>query len=122
TREPRPFRPGSIMGQAPPARTTVPRDSWSATQPERGRHEPAVLGDFGPVLTDVGQRVLNNHVDNPDAEYAIVVTHPQSGKPLQLHPVNRRLFRGRHRDAINTLRQACTRPSGCTRPADACAT
>jgi len=80
------------------------------------------LGDFGPVLTDVAQRVLNNHVDNPDAEYAIVVTHPQSGKPLQLHPVNRRLFRGRHRDAINTLRQACTRPSGCTRPADACAT
>jgi len=45
----------------------------------------------GASLTDVAQRVLNNHVDNPDAECAIVVTHPQSGKPLQLHPVNRRL-------------------------------
>lgn len=92
----------------------------SLTDLLRWRSEPAVLGSYGPVITEVAERVITHHLDNPDADYLVVVTHPITGRPLQIHPVQPRLFRGRLRDVVDVVNPHCTWVTSCARPAPSC--
>ncbi|WP_169512907.1 HNH endonuclease, partial [Actinopolymorpha alba] len=80
---------------------------------------PAELGGFGPVLTEVARRLIANHLDNPDAMFAIGITHPVTGQLLSLHPLSRRFLRGLPAEFVQSLNQRCTWML-CRRPAISC--
>ncbi|WP_020579414.1 HNH endonuclease [Actinopolymorpha alba] len=80
---------------------------------------PAELGGFGPVLTEVARRLIANHLDNPDAMFAIGVTHPVTGQLLSLHPMAQRFLRGLPAEFVQSLNQRCTWML-CRRPAISC--
>ncbi|WP_020573765.1 HNH endonuclease [Actinopolymorpha alba] len=80
---------------------------------------PAELGGFGPVLTEVARRLIANHLDNPDAMFAIGVTHPVTGQLLSLHPLSKRFLRGLPAEFVQSLNQRCTWML-CRRPAISC--
>ncbi len=80
---------------------------------------PAELGGFGPVLTEVARRLIANHLDNPDAMFAIGITHPVTGQLLSLHPLSKRFLRGLPAEFVQSLNQRCTWML-CRRPAINC--
>ncbi|WP_020577113.1 HNH endonuclease [Actinopolymorpha alba] len=80
---------------------------------------PAELGGFGPVLTEVARRLIANHLDNPDAMFAIGITHPVTGQLLSLHPLSKRFLRGLPAEFVQSLSQRCTWML-CRRPAISC--
>uniref|UniRef100_UPI001ED9A441 HNH endonuclease n=1 Tax=Actinopolymorpha alba TaxID=533267 RepID=UPI001ED9A441 len=80
---------------------------------------PAELGGFGPIFTEVARRLLANHLDNPDAMFAVGVTHPVTGQLLSLHPMAQRFLRGLPAEFVQSLNQRCTWML-CRRPAISC--
>ncbi|WP_237742594.1 HNH endonuclease [Actinopolymorpha alba] len=80
---------------------------------------PAELGGFGPIFTEVARRLIANHLDNPDAMFAIGITHPVTGQLLNLHPMSMRFLRGLPAEFVQSLNQRCTWML-CRRPAISC--
>ncbi|WP_020578652.1 HNH endonuclease [Actinopolymorpha alba] len=80
---------------------------------------PAELGGFGPVLTETARRLIANHLNNPDAMFAIGVTHPVTGRLMSLHPMSQRFLRGLAAELVQSLNQRCTWML-CRRPAISC--
>ncbi|MGW5365227.1 DUF222 domain-containing protein [Actinopolymorpha pittospori] len=80
---------------------------------------PGELGGFGPIVTEVARRLALNQLTNPDARYAVGVTHPITGQLLHLHPLPQRFLRGLQAELVHALNQRCVWPT-CRRPASAC--
>src|SRR5690606_21361680 len=89
---------------------------------ENGTPEPAILGE----LPSGDHRRRPTRPRPPSRQPRRRIRHRRHPPPIrQTTPTPPRqpaTVPRPHRDAINTLRQACTRPSGCTRPADTCTT
>jgi hypothetical protein len=80
---------------------------------------PGEMGGFGPIVAEVARRVVANHLDNPDARFAVGVTHPVTGQLLHLHALAGRFLRGLARDLLDARDQTCVWTT-CRRPAHSC--
>uniref|UniRef100_UPI001ED9C2FC HNH endonuclease n=1 Tax=Actinopolymorpha alba TaxID=533267 RepID=UPI001ED9C2FC len=138
-RQPRDDRAaGKAAGESGPDREPIPEQeipaafrSWRAAVKAKLQlnvpittlfelaERPAELGGFGPVLAEVARRLIANHIDNPDAMFAIGVTHPVTGQLLSLHPLSKRFLRGLPAEFVQSLNQRCTWML-CRRPAISC--
>ncbi|MFD2083295.1 HNH endonuclease signature motif containing protein [Actinopolymorpha cephalotaxi] len=123
----------------PPAGSTPPRPPWSSSQPSWGpirtrskiqlniplttlmglSTQPGELGGFGPVITEVAERIVANHLDNPEARFSVGVTHPVTGRLLHLHPIPARFLRGLQAELVHARDQRCVWTT-CRRPAATC--
>jgi hypothetical protein len=80
---------------------------------------PGELGGFGPIITEVARRLTLSQLTNPEARYAVGVTHPVTGQLLHLHPLPQRFLRGLQAELVHALNQRCVWPT-CRRPAATC--
>ncbi|MFD2082672.1 HNH endonuclease signature motif containing protein [Actinopolymorpha cephalotaxi] len=118
---------------------TPPRPPWSSSQPSWGpirtrakiqlniplttlmglSTRPGELGGFGPVITEVAERVVANNLTNPEARFSVGVTHPVTGRLLHLHPIPARFLRGLQAELVHARDQRCVWTT-CRRPAATC--
>ncbi|MET9023283.1 DUF222 domain-containing protein [Actinopolymorpha sp. NPDC004070] len=121
----------------PPDNSTPP--PWSSTQPSWGAirtrakiqlnvplttlmglsAQPAELGGFGPIITEVAERLVANNLTNPEARFSVGVTHPVTGRLLHLHPLPARFLRGLQAELVAARDQRCVWTT-CRRPAATC--
>ncbi|MET9018485.1 HNH endonuclease [Actinopolymorpha sp. NPDC004070] len=131
-------RPGESTGP-PPDNSTPPPPPWSSSQPSWGpirtrakiqlnvplttlmglSTRPGELGGWGPVITEVAERLLANNLTNPEARFSVGVTHPVTGRLLHLHPIPARFLRGLQAELVHARDQRCVWTT-CRRPAATC--
>ncbi|MET9019113.1 DUF222 domain-containing protein [Actinopolymorpha sp. NPDC004070] len=119
--------------------TPPPPPPWSSTQPSWGpirtrakiqlnmplttlmglSTRPGELGGFGPVITEVAERLVANNLTNPEARFSVGVTHPVTGRLLHLHPIPARFLRGLQAELVAARDQRCVWTT-CRRPAATC--
>ncbi|MET9020039.1 HNH endonuclease [Actinopolymorpha sp. NPDC004070] len=80
---------------------------------------PGELGGFGPVITEVAERLVANNLTNPEARFSVGVTHPVTGRLLHLHPIPARFLRGLQAELVHARDQRCAWTT-CRRPAATC--
>ncbi|MET9023442.1 HNH endonuclease [Actinopolymorpha sp. NPDC004070] len=123
----------------PPHNSTPPPPPWSSTQPSWGpirtrakiqlnmplttlmglSTRPGELGGFGPIITEVAERLVANNLTNPEARFSVGVTHPVTGRLLHLHPLPARFLRGLQAELVHARDQRCVWTT-CRRPATTC--
>ncbi len=81
--------------------------------------QPGELGGFGPVITEVAERLVANNLTNPEARFTVGVTHPVTGRLLHLHPIPARFLRGLQAELVHARDQRCVWTT-CRRPAATC--
>ncbi|GAA2758954.1 hypothetical protein GCM10009872_43140 [Actinopolymorpha rutila] len=130
-------------GTGPPTDRTSPHPQpappWTSSQPSWGpiktrakiqlnvplttlmglSAQPGELGGFGPVITEVAERIVANSLDNPEARFSVGVTHPVTGRLLSLHPIPARFLRGLQAELVHARDQRCVWTT-CRRPAATC--
>ncbi|MET9023492.1 DUF222 domain-containing protein [Actinopolymorpha sp. NPDC004070] len=133
--------PGPPVPPDPPPdnSTPPPPPPWSSTQPSWGpirtrakiqlnvplttlmglSARPGELGGFGPVITEVAERLVANNLTNPEARFSVGVTHPVTGRLLHLHPIPARFLRGLQAELVAARDQRCVWTT-CRRPAATC--
>ncbi|MET9020663.1 HNH endonuclease [Actinopolymorpha sp. NPDC004070] len=137
----RPDEPADPPPGGAPTPPTPPRPAppWSSTQPSWGpirtrakiqlnmplttlmglSTRPGELGGFGPVITEVAERLVANNLTNPEARFTVGVTHPVTGRLLHLHPIPARFLRGLQAELVHARDQRCVWTT-CRRPAATC--
>ncbi|MET9021188.1 HNH endonuclease [Actinopolymorpha sp. NPDC004070] len=125
----------------PPDNSTPPAEPppWSSTQPSWGpirtrakiqlnvplttlmglSTRPGELGGWGPVITEVAERLVANNLTNPEARFSVGVSHPVTGRLLHLHPLPARFLRGLQAELVHARDQRCVWTT-CRRPAATC--
>ncbi|GAA2756914.1 HNH endonuclease [Actinopolymorpha rutila] len=139
---PRQNRRPDESADPPPGGTTTPPEvtpPWSSSQPSWGgirtrakiqlniplttlmglSTQPGELGGFGPVITEVAERLVANNLTNPEARFSVGVTHPVTGRLLSLHPIPARFLRGLQAELVHARDQRCVWTT-CRRPAATC--
>ncbi|MFD2082463.1 HNH endonuclease [Actinopolymorpha cephalotaxi] len=80
---------------------------------------PGELGGFGPIITEIAERIVANNLTNPEARFSVGVTHPVTGRLLHLHPIPARFLRGLQAELVHARDQRCVWTT-CRRPAATC--